>query len=89
MECLSVSRLREKGLFNVLKCFLYIFQIGFTLTEEQLEEAAVTSGVLEYNNDFLEPAFRRDCVCIIPNPEEIEPKNCAAAYMYLKSVFRT
>lgn len=67
---------------------VFTFTIGLRLTDDQLEEAAIVSGVLEIDDDFLEPEFRREGERIIPNSSETEPKNCAAAFMYLKSNFR-
>jgi len=57
------------------------------VTEEQLEEAAEQSGVLNVKDDFLDSAFRLECERLIPNVQEVEPKDCKQAYVYLKQNF--
>ena len=59
---------------------------GFHITEEQLEEVADLSNVLEGRYDYLEPAFRRECKRHLPNPDSIEPAEAADAYRFLKSI---
>ena len=60
-------------------------QCGFNITDVQLQEVAELSEVLEKNEDFLEPGFRARCEAVLPNVAEIEPKDAANAYLYLKT----
>ena len=47
------------------------------------------SGVLEVADDFIDPLLRERCENVIPNPAEILPANCSAAFIQLKeNVFR-
>ena len=62
---------------------------GLPLTEAELHEAAIQSGVLDTDDDFLDEVFREECERIIPNPEELEPKDCSKAFIYLKRNFVT
>lgn len=52
-----------------------------------MKEAAQQSGVLNTNEDFLDPAFRLECERLIPNIQDIEAKDCREAYLYLKENF--
>lgn len=47
-----------------------------------MKEAAQQSGVLNTNEDFLDPAFRLECERLIPNIQDIEAKDCREAYLY-------
>ena len=58
---------------------------GFHITEEQLQEVADLSDVLEGTHDYLKPAFRRECERHLPSPGSIEPAEAADAYRFLKS----
>ena len=57
------------------------------MTEEQLQEVAIQSGVLGIEEDYLEPDFRNRCEQLIPNPKDIDSKECANSYVYLKTNF--
>lgn len=67
-----------------LLCYTASCNVGLPLTDDQLQEAAIVSGVLDVPDDFLEPDFRRECERISPNPDETEPKNFSHAYINLK-----
>jgi len=54
---------------------------------EQLQKVAEYSGVLEEEDDFLEPEFRLKCQQIIPNVKEVQGKDCRKAYLHLKEHF--
>lgn len=58
---------------------------GFPITEDQLEEVAELSEVLEETDDFLDPEFRKCCEAVISNVDTIEPADAANAYLYLKA----
>ena len=60
---------------------------GLPVSEDQLKEVAEHSGVLNVEDDFLEPAFRLECERWIPHTNEIVPQNCKNAYLYLKQHF--
>lgn len=57
---------------------------GLPVTEEQLEEAAIQSGVLTAPDDFLTPEFRAECERLIPDNELIRPDEFKDAFLYLK-----
>ena len=58
---------------------------GFHITKEQLQEVADLSDVLEETDDYLKPAFRRECETHLPSPDSVEPAEAADAYRFLKS----
>lgn len=60
---------------------------GLPVTEEQLQEVAEQSGVLNIAEDFLEPHFRAECQRLIPDVCEIGPSDVQDAYMFLKDNF--
>ena len=60
---------------------------GFHITEEQLEEVADLSDVLEGTDDFITPAFLRECERHLPSPDSVEPAVAADVYRFLKSMF--
>ena len=52
---------------NELHMVIHFFSTGFQVTEEQLEEVAAMSGVLEVPDDFLVLEFRKKCEKILPD----------------------
>ena len=52
--------------------------------EEQLEDVAKYSEVLETGSDFLEEDVRKACEEIIPFPERVEPTECMEAFVFFK-----
>ena len=54
------------------------------VTEEQLEDVAKYSEVLETGSDFLEEEVRKACEEIIPFPERVEPTECMEAFVFFK-----
>lgn len=60
---------------------------GLHITENQLQEVAELSGVLESADDLLDTAFRLECERHIPNTDEIEPAEAANAFLFLKANF--
>ncbi|KAK3747967.1 hypothetical protein QZH41_019446 [Actinostola sp. cb2023] len=62
-------------------------ECGLPISENQLEEAAQHAGVLDVEDDFLEPAFRLECERWIPDVKKIHPQDCKTAYLYLKQNF--
>ena len=57
---------------------------GIPVTDQQLQEVAEFSHVLDANDDFLDEDFRQECRRHIPNTEDIEPAQASNAYLYLK-----
>ena len=69
---------------NSFKCDT---SLGWPVTEEQLKDVAEVSQVLEADQDFLEPEFKSKCEEHIPFPEQVQPEQCADAFIYLKEKF--
>ncbi|CAB4023493.1 Hypothetical predicted protein [Paramuricea clavata] len=61
--------------------------IWWPVTEDQLKDVAELSGVLELDDDFIQSESREKCERIIPFPGDVEPDQCADAYVYLKDNF--
>ena len=68
----------------ISNCYIIL---GREVTEEQLKEAAFHAGVLDIEDDYLEPDFRARCEGIIPHPSDVEPNDCVDAFVYLKEHF--
>lgn len=62
-------------------------ECGLPVTEEQLQEMAIESGVLSILDDFLTLEFREKCECIFPDNDTIKPDEWKDAYVYLKQNF--
>ena len=62
---------------------------GWPVTEEQFEDVAKYSEVLETGSDFLEEDVRKACEDIIPFPERVEPTECMDAFVHLKNNFKS
>ena len=60
---------------------------GLSVTEEQLQEAAELSGVLEGSRDYLEARLKKECERHIPDTNDVEPAQAANAYLFLKANF--
>ena len=63
-----------------------LFITGSQVTEHELEEVAIQSGVLAVADDFLSPEFRAECTRVVIS-ENIKPKDCKNAFIYLKQNF--
>ena len=73
---------------NVSYSNLVIFYyLGLPVTEEQLHEVAIESGVLNIAEDFLTPEFREKCEQIMPDKESVKPDECKDAFLFLKHNF--
>ena len=59
---------------------------GLPVTEGQLQEAAVQSGILTVADDFLTPEFRTECERII-DTDHLKPADCKEAFIFLKRNF--
>ena len=60
---------------------------GSQLETGYLDEVAELSNVHEGTDDYLEPHFRKECERIIPNLEDIEPRDASNALIFFKSNF--
>ena len=57
---------------------LWIFNFsGWSVSHESLNEVAELSGVLEEGNDYLMPDTKEECERIIPEVENVKPKDAA------------
>ena len=56
------------------------------MTDEQLEEVAVESGVLDVPDDYLATEFR-ECERIV-DVKHLQPSDCKEAFLFLKENFR-
>ena len=74
--------------FNLIPVHIFFFSLGFQITEQQLQDVAEQSGVLQLDDDFLSPDFRAACLQVIPYPELVEPSECSDAFIYLKTNFQ-
>jgi hypothetical protein len=71
--------LRTTGRFlqrQPLKC-------GTHVSDEDLEEVAEVSGILEHTN-YLHPQFHAECERIFPEGKEILPNEAPLAFRFLK-----
>ena len=57
------------------------------VTDDQLKEVALHSGVFEVEEDFLDAEFRKKREEIIPYPEKVESSDCKDAFLHLKEKF--
>ena len=54
------------------------------MTDVQLQEVAVLSGVLDVQDDFLDPDFRKLCEQVTSNMNVIEANNFSESYIALR-----
>ena len=73
--------------FSVIDYYYNCHLIGWPVTEVELKEAALHSGVLQVEEDFLEATFRTKCEEIIPYPDQVQPNECKETFLYLKEKF--
>lgn len=57
------------------------------MTDEDLHEVAIQSGVLDVPDDFLSREFRDECERII-SVTNLTPKDCKDAFIFLKQNFQ-
>ena len=58
---------------------------GLDVLETDLQEVAELSGILDENDDYLDPEFRKQCAELVPDTNEIDSREAANAYLYLKA----
>jgi len=61
--------------------------VGLPVTDHELQEIAVLSGVLDCPDDFLSTEFRNECERII-SVADLKPKDCKDAFIFLKQNFQ-
>ena len=54
-----------------------------------LRKVAQISHVFEVDDNYLPEMFMEQCKQIIEKPEDIEPKDCVNAFLYLKEKYNT
>ncbi|CAB3999910.1 Hypothetical predicted protein [Paramuricea clavata] len=57
---------------------------GFLVSQEDLEEIAELSGILDAPDDFIPSLFRKDLNELMPNPEAIKCNEFVQTYLLLK-----
>ena len=63
----------------------FLIVIGFSVSEDQLEEVARYVGVLDVaGDDYLTQEFRQEYQQYIADPAGTQPNECKEAYLFLK-----
>lgn len=57
---------------------------GTPVSDQNLEEVAEVSNILENTNDYLDAEFRSSCETVIPDVNDITPSEAANAFCFLK-----
>ena len=65
---------------------LVLFQ-GLQVTQ-LLDEVAEVSGVLTVEDDYLLPAVRAECECVIPDIDGVKPCNAVDTFLFLKAHYK-
>lgn len=81
---MTLAAKQDQCLHFVLFC--YPLRAGLQVTDDQLQEAAVQSGILTVDDDFLTPEFRAECQRII-DTDLLKPADCKEAFLFLKRNF--
>ena len=63
---------------------IYLFFIGYELTEAELEEVASVSGILKVSDAILTAEARLKYQTFVPRVEDIKSDEWFDAYLYLK-----
>lgn len=58
--------------------------MGWSITEDQLEEVAELSGVLADNDNYLPAELRAKCEQAMPDPLELDVGDFGSAFRFLK-----
>ena len=62
---------------------MYLKHVGIPITDEDMHEVAIQSGVLDVPDDFLTKEFRDKCESII-SVTDLTPKDYKDALIFLK-----
>lgn len=57
---------------------------GTHISDEDLQQVAEISNILETTNDYLEPQFRAECERVFPEVKEVLPNEALLAFRVLK-----
>ena len=60
---------------------------GTHISEEDLQEVAETSNILETTNDYLEPQIHAECERVFPDVNDVLPNEASLAFQFLKQNF--
>jgi hypothetical protein len=60
---------------------------GTPVSDEELEEVAQLSNVLENTNEYLPAEIREQCDRILPDVHEVLPNEASNAFLFLKQNF--
>ncbi len=88
----------KQSIFNnesMFKCIMYLKNKVYLfplfaripVTDDQLEEVAIESGVLNVPDDYLTPEFREECERIV-DVKHLQPSDCKEAFLFIKQHFR-
>lgn len=61
--------------------------LGLKVTNEQLKEAGIQSGILD-EVDYLNEDCRRRCEQLILEPDKVKPMDCKDAFLFLKDKYQ-
>ena len=73
-----------KYIFIVKRVFICLLLTGIPVTENMLRKVAELSHVYEVGDNYLPEAFMEEYQHIIAKPEDIKPRDCVNAFIYLK-----
>ena len=60
------------------------FYSGIDVTEADLKNVALLSGILNTEGYFIMDTLREKCSTIVPHPEDLKPEEYVEAYLRLK-----
>ena len=60
---------------------------GIPISDEDFEEVAQLSNVLENTDDYLTAEFRQHCERVFPHVDEVLPNKASNAFLFLKQNF--
>ncbi|CAB3977851.1 Hypothetical predicted protein [Paramuricea clavata] len=78
-----VERTPRKFVSTSPKAFIG-FLAAWPVTVEQLKEATIQSELLDYEEKYIPDDIKARCEELIPNPVDVQPKDCVDAFLYLK-----
>ena len=63
---------------------MFLHFLEKTVTEEQIEEVALLSKILEVEEHYLSDTLQQQFHALVPHPEMTKPHDCAKTYSYIK-----
>ncbi len=61
--------------------------LAWPVPEDRLKDAAMQSGLLDFNEEYIPSDVEARCKEVIPDPTAVKPKDCADAFLYLKNMY--